>query len=105
MVWKRLLTLAALGALCLGCSKGGERVDTKGMPSAAERIKTALKGIADSGELTSAVDGVRMELNDLRKTDAAKADAVDKGLDELSKISAGQSDKIKAKAKEIMDKL
>ena len=100
--------LAALGlavllsCLTLGCG-GGPVSET--LPTAAEppALKQVLEGIAQTGEVGSAGAEVRTRIEDLRKSDSAKADAMSRELTELEKMN--EPAQIKAKASSMAARL
>ncbi len=103
MSWYRFLGVLVLATLVLGCSQGSRPVRVQG-PSPAENAKKALQEVVNTGEVGSGLADVDTYLTDLKKTDAAKADALQKDLTALQ-ASGGKADQAKAKAKEMMDKL
>lgn len=105
MTTKRLLAAALLGSLlALGC--GGEKVKQEDIAikedSALKRAQNLLDSYAKGQPLGSEVASYEFMVNDLRKEDPAKADTLQKGLEELKKT---KGEATKAKAKEILAKL
>ncbi|MFO0942106.1 MAG: hypothetical protein U0930_15310 [Pirellulales bacterium] len=66
-------------------------------------LRSGLEDIAKSGRLGSGFGSLRSAVTNLKKTDAAKGDAIEKELTELTELS--DPAKVKAKAKEILGKL
>lgn len=100
----RLWMLVFCVALVVGCSRERPAVPVKQAASpAAEAVKSGLKEIADSGQIGSGMLTIRENLEKLKSTDPAKADALLKELDKLSAMSDPGA--IRAKAKQMMDQL
>jgi hypothetical protein len=99
------LGLVLLVALTLaGCSGQVAPVQvTPTKPSAMEIGKSLLEQVAETGEIGSGLDEFKMALEELKQTDAAKAQEL---LDGVAKLeSAGGGDAAKAQAKALMEKL
>ena len=98
MVYLRILILLAV-AVVVGC-QGDESisVDQPGALPAAENAKAILESAAESGELGSAAMDLRSNLEQLDQSEALLAD-----LDALEAMT--DPAEIKAKAKEMADKL
>jgi len=95
-----LLTLG----LFVGCSGRSAPIPvTPPQQTSAAAAKAALKEIADSGQVGSQLMTVRENVEKLKGSDPAKADALLKEVDELG--AARTPDAVKAKAKAMMDKL
>ena len=100
------MRLAQLAALCLltallGCSNSGPApVTVTPAPTPAKKI---LEEIGTTGEITSGIMEVDSAVNDLRATDAAKADKISKEMEALR--AAKTPDEVKAKAKAIASQL
>ncbi len=99
------LLCMVLAAGFVGCNSGADNdevIVNKDYNPITE-LKSGLEGIEKSGRIGSGFGSLKGAIIDLRKKDAAKADALEKELNEL----AGLSDpaKVKAKAKEIIGKL
>ncbi|QDV19730.1 hypothetical protein Pan153_43980 [Gimesia panareensis] len=100
--------LLMLTFICVGC---GADTDSASEQAAAERndvtstdaMKTSLESIAQTGEMGSAAMGFRETLEDLKKTDAAKADQLLSDLDKLEAASTPAT--TKKIAKEMAGKL
>lgn len=89
-----------LVAFLLGCSNEPAPVtQTPGPPP----VKAALEQIANTGEMGSGMMEVEQGLNELKKTDAAKADKLLKEYSELQ-LAKDPAD-VKAKAKAMADQL
>lgn len=73
-------------------------------PSAQEEIRGALQHVAQTGEVDSSLMVVREKLEELKKTDAAKAESLLQDLNQLEKM-VGQPQQAKAKAQEMLNKL
>lgn len=100
----KLLSVSVLGltlVLLAGCGPKVESEPVQATPPPA--AKALLTDVANSGELGSGAANIRQSLEELKKTDAAKADPLLQELDELEKMS--DPAKIKAKAKAMADKL
>ncbi len=92
-------------AASMGCNSGPDNnavMEVKDFDPIAE-IKKGLEGIKSTGRIGSNFGSMRGHLVDIRKKDAAKADELDKLLQELTALT--DSAKIKAKAAEILGKL
>ena len=101
MFFSRFAMIAALLLpVAVGCGPSVESVPVQ-TKSAADDIKAGLQEIASSGQVSSSVEDLRTASGKLE--DAAKKEALQKGLDEL----AGMSDpaKVKAKAQELINGL
>ena len=96
-----LLLLAAVAMV--GCTDGRVVVPGEAAVPTSSEAKTTLEEIAESGEVSSAAMTVREALEELKETDSAKADGLLSDLDELESMSDPEA--IKAKAKEMADKL
>ncbi|MGO8744869.1 MAG: hypothetical protein ACLQNE_02660 [Thermoguttaceae bacterium] len=92
-----LLAASAIGCSGTGTSKGPESPS----PAAA---KAALADVAATGKMGSGMMPVRPYLDSLKKTDPAKAEELSKEVHDLGKLSKNPA-ALKAKAKEIADKL
>lgn len=98
---KFLVLLAAI--VMVGCPAGQTEVGVQAPEAGTSEAKTLLEEIAETGEVSSAVMTIREGLEALQATDAAKADGLLTELDELEAMSDAEA--IKAKAKEMADKL
>jgi hypothetical protein len=98
------LWLAVILAACvIGCNQGGGTSKTPPAPSPAA-AKAALLDVATSGKMGSGMMSVGSYVESLKKADPAKGEAIAKEVQDLGKL-AKQPDALKAKAKEIADKL
>lgn len=97
----KLVALAAI-MLFVGCSAGVQDNPVEVTPSGAN-AKIALEGIAESGQLGSDVMTIEDDIASMKESDPAKAEALQKDLDELK--SMGKPADIKKKAKEMVEKL
>ncbi len=102
MSFVRVLALLSVLAI-VGCGSG-ENATPVEPPTADSQIKSSLEYVAESGQVDSGIMLVREQLEELKETDAAKADALLKDLDELETM-AGNPDGAKAKASEMLKKL
>ncbi len=97
--------LLAAGVLVAagGCSGGGvkeELIEVKPIDPMVQ-VKSTLSNYAKGKPLTSEVTGFDSMVAEVRKTDAAKADILKAGLDDLKATKGSPA----AKAKELMKKL
>jgi hypothetical protein len=69
----------------------------------AKAIKDGLENVKTSGRIGSNFGSVMISVNDLKKKDAAKGEAVEKQLNELTSLK--DVAKVKAKAEEIIKSL
>lgn len=99
---KYLWGTVILAGLLAGCT-GGQRSERVTPPAPTSMVKMALESIAASGELGSATDEVQSQLESLKSSDAAKADALLAELKELTGLTDPAA--IRAKAKAMADKL
>jgi len=97
---RHLLLLAILG-FSLGCGSG-VKVEPPTM-TPLDEVKATLQDVVNSGELGSGVDQLAERIEALRETDAAKADKVAAGLDEL--MSSRTPRDIKKHAQKMLDEL
>lgn len=89
----RFLVLLAAVAL-VGCNTGSAPVSVDAPEATSSSAKTALEAIAESGEIGSEIMGIR---------EALEGSPLLAELDELEAMT--DADAIKAKAKEMADKL
>lgn len=96
---------AVLTAGFVGCNSGADNdeVIVNKDYNPITDLKTGLEGIEKSGRIGSGFGSLKGAIIALRKTDAAKADALEKDLNDLAALS--DPAKVKAKAKEIIGKL
>ena len=97
-----LVTSIALGLTMVGCG-GGPTSEPIAAPAAPPPLKQVFLNIAEAGEVSSAGMEARNQIEELRKTDAAKADEMAKGLAELERLQTPAQ--VKAKATELANKL
>lgn len=98
-----LLAVALLFAILpLGCTSGvkEEKIEVK-QADGLQQARTLLKRYADGQPMTSEATSFPYLVNEVRKTDPAKADVLEKGLEDLKKNPAN----LRAKAKELLGKL
>jgi len=99
MWFARVMFLVVFVAL-IGCS--GEKTTPVQQAAPTDQVKSALQNVADTGTIDSGLVTVRDQLEAMKATDAAKADALLKDLDELEGLSG---DAAKKKATEMIGKL
>ena len=104
-----LWVVVTVVVLVWGCSRGGGAPTApkkaESAPSAAA-AKAALEGVAKRGAMGSEMMLLSRYVASLRKSDRAKGEALAKEIDETTRLAlAGTPEKMKAKAKEIADKL
>jgi hypothetical protein len=98
-----IATLILLASV-VGCGPDPNDEETVVTPPAAtERIKAVLTDLAATGQMNSGIATLSAEINALRESDPAKADALQKGYEELSTLN--NPAQIQAKAKEMLSKL
>jgi hypothetical protein len=96
-----------LGVLvCVGC---GPKAPPPAPPAPppADQAKAALQGVVNSGTISSDVLALKSYFEELKKTDAAKGDALLKDYDALVQIGSAQpgSQTVKNKAQQMLGKL
>lgn len=99
MMYYRWAVLACVLAV-LGCGGTTTKVTP---PSPAEQAKVELEQIAKTGMVDSAVFLLRESLEELKKTDASKAEELLKALDELEKLQ--DKKKVQENAREMISRL
>ena len=104
----RLPLMCGLCGLCLslafaGCSGNDLPKPVSVTPGASPALKQMLDGVAESGELGSGAEAIQTELDNLAKTDAAKAKALKADLEKMQKLS--EPDEVKGLAKQMAGKL
>ena len=97
-----LVASVAFGLSIVGCG-GGPTSEPIANPAPPPALKQVLLSIADSGEVGSAGMEARNQIEELRKTDVAKADEMAKGLAELETMQSPAQ--VKTKATELANKL
>lgn len=103
MMWFRIVALGALALVLSGCGSGtpSTRVEE---PPAQDQIRSALEHVANTGVVDSGLMLVREKLEEMKSSDAAKAEALLKDLAQLEKMG-NQPAQAKAKAQEMLGKL
>ena len=99
MSWMKVLLLLGFVAM-LGCSDAEKLTDAE--PPVKERLKSALEGIAESGQGGSEIGALMNDLEELRKTDP---DIATQLVDDATAMMSVGPDQIKAKAQEMLQKL
>jgi outer membrane murein-binding lipoprotein Lpp len=99
----KLFTVILCLALLAGCGSVSDQPKTVTPPAATESIKAVLNDLAQTGQMSSGVMTLETEIEKLRATDAAKADALKQGYDQLKGLNNPAL--IQAKAKEMLSKL
>ena len=97
----RSLLLAALVAT-VGCG-GGPAPESASPPSDAEHVRTMLESMVESGIAGSGVMDLQGRIGAMQDSDPEKANALQKGAEELMQMT--DTEEIKAKAKEMLDSL
>ena len=95
----RWMVFACMMAL-VGC---GEATTSVEPPSPAEQATVELERIAKTGMVDSTVFLLRESLEELKRTDATKAEELLKSLDELEKLQ--DKEKVRKNAAEMISKL
>ena len=96
--------LAAAGTgLVAGCSQSGRQPVKVEVPPPTQQLRALLEAYAKSGELDSGVIAIREQIEALRKTDSAKADALDREIAKLE--SAKGAAAVKKQAEAMLGKL
>lgn len=101
----RFLSVCFL-SLCvslIGCSGNDLPKPVSVTPAASPALKQMLDSVADTGELGSGADAIQTELDNLAKTDEAKAKTLKSDLEKMQKLS--EPDAVKALAKQMASKL
>jgi len=97
-----LWLLVVVAVSVIGCSQDSA---SKGPPPpSTAAAKAALADLAANGKMGSGMMPVGSYVDALKKTDPAKGEALAKEVQALGKLT-GKPDALKAKAKEIADKL
>jgi len=104
MNFLRIMTLLAVAVL-VGCGSDIKSVPVQpaAAPPAVQSAKAILTDFANTGEVGSSVESLRQDLEQIKQSDAAKGEALLSDLNALEKET--DSGRIKAKAKEMTDKL
>lgn len=95
-VWWAIL----LALVCVGCGDSGQPVQSLPPQTVAKGI---LQDLATHGEMNSGVDELQRQLEAMKATDPAKANALLTDYKELCSLRNSQA--IKTKAKAMIDKL
>lgn len=99
MWFARILFVLSVVAI-FGCDSGSTLpVNDQEAP---DQVKQALQSVADTGEIDSGLMVVQEQLEEMKATDAAKAEELLKDLEELMGLSG---DAAKTKATEMIGKL
>ena len=103
--YRLLLLVCFLPGLSILNGCGGKKVETVEVAEnpASDDIKSGLSELAESGEVTSSVEDIRLSIAKLGEDKSALIDDLMKDLDELTNMT--DKDKVKAKAKEMIEKL
>ena len=103
-MWNSRRLAVFLLAGVLGCG-GSIREESVTPPSITpkEAIKSALEPVAQTGQVGSEIGAVMQQVEALKATDAATAEALEQDVRSL--MSMGPGEEAKAKAKEILSKL
>ena len=101
MWFARLLLVLGMVAL-VGCGPK-ETTEQVEEPASQDQVKSALENVVETGEVDSGLMTAREQLEAMQATDAAKAEELLKDLDALESLR--DPAQIKAKAKEMVDKL
>ncbi|QDV71088.1 hypothetical protein Poly24_48210 [Rosistilla carotiformis] len=99
----RLIVCSLLVSALLGCD-GREAGVPVEPPGPVELAQAVLRDIASTGTLNSSIEGLQDRLDAVRATDPAKADELLADYEKLMAIPRGNVAKIKATAKEMVDK-
>ncbi len=100
----RFLSLLLLGFCLVGCGGPNDTPIEVTPPAATEELKAMLTDLASSGEPVGSGGMVISErIEEIRKTDPAKADALQKSADNL--MGASDPSKVKSLAKEMLSNL
>lgn len=96
----RVWSVILLALVCAGCGSSGQPVEP---PPASAMAKSILQDLATHGEMNSGVEELQRQLEAMKATDPAKANALLADYKELRSLSKPQA--IKTKAKAMIDKL
>ena len=99
---KRLSGVLLLAAL-LGCGSVRDTPVNVTPPAVTDSIKNYLTEVATTGEKGSGLANLEKDIETLKATDSAKAEALKKGYTELQALQDAPS--IQAKANEMLSKL
>jgi hypothetical protein len=103
MYFSRCTLLAVVFAALVGCGSVGDTPTAVTPPASTDSIKAALNDVVQTGQLGSGGMTLEQEIENLRASDAAKADALKSDYEQLK----GMTDpaRAKAKAQEMLGKL
>lgn len=101
----RFLGLLFLLLAVAGCGESIKSVPISpgAPPAAVDSAKAVLNDLANTGEMGSGMETLKQSLEQIKQGDAAKGDALLADFEALS--AETDAEKIKAKAKEMADKL
>jgi cell shape-determining protein MreC len=103
MSWLKFLFLACFAAAIIGCTDDTVKV-TPPDTSAKESVRSALQGVADSGQGGSEVGAIMEELKKLEPTEPELAKELSADAADLMS-TRNTSDQLKQKAKDMIKKL
>jgi hypothetical protein len=104
MRYATLLVALALLSPLVGCGTADEPSSVNVTPPpATDSLKAALNDVIQSGQLGSGGMTIEQEIENLRASDAAKADALKADYEKLRTM--GDPNQLKAKAQEMISKL
>lgn len=95
--------LIVCASLALGCGGSDLPKPVSVTPAAPPALKSMIDNVVTSGELGSGADAIKTELDNLSKTDEAKAKGLKADLEKMQKMSDPEA--IKKLAKQMSDKL
>lgn len=104
MTRRTLLLVAFLaGAGLTGCGEPGRKEERVAVPQvdSLKQVRALLQRYADGQPMTSEASSFPGMIAEVRKTDPAKADLLQKGFEDMQKNPAS----LRAKAKELLGKL
>lgn len=94
---------ACLSVSVIGCGGSDIPKPVAVTPAAPPALKAMIESVASSGELGSGADALKTELDNLAKTDEAKAKTLLADLEKMQKLSDPEA--VKALAKQMAGKL
>lgn len=95
--------LMGLSLFVVGCGGNDLPSPVAVEPAAPPALKPMLENVAATGELGSGAEAIQTELDNLAKTDDAKAKALKADLERMQKLSEPEA--VKALAKQMTAKL
>lgn len=98
-----VLPIILLSCALAGCGGVSDTPKTVTPPSSTESIKMTLEGVAQSGELGSGGMTLEQEIEKLRTSDPAKADALKSDYEQLK--TTNDPSQVKSKAQDMLKKL